>query len=97
MQASQIADVCEPADVTVLDRADLIALVQKLERQRSVWELRIRACEEREQLYLTFMNDMGQFLAETFQVGHDAISQRAAVAESLIEAIRVTVQRVEDI
>lgn len=95
MLADSLPDEYEPTDVAALDRSELIDRVRTLEEQRSMWELRIRVCQERESLYLSFVNDMGQFLALTYQGLHDAVSAHAQKAEQLIETIQNTVRKVE--
>lgn len=95
--SAAMADEVAPASVEAMDRSELIALVRKLETQRSVWEARLRANEERETLYLTFLNDMGAYLAQTYQGLHDGVSAQARGAEKLIDAIRTTVARVQDV
>lgn len=95
--APQIPDVCDPMEVETADRSVLIGTIRELERQRSAWELRVRACEEREQLYKMFLNDMGAILAATFQSGHDAVDEQAQRAAKLTEQMALTMARVEDI
>lgn len=79
------------------DRAELIAHIRELERQRSVWELRVRACQEREDLYKMFIDDMGKIMAATFQAGHDAVDEQAQRAAQLMEQMQLVMARVEDV
>ena len=95
--APLIEDVCLPMSVETCDRSDLIAHIRELERQRSAWELRVRACEEREQLWKMFLNDMGAILAATFQAGHDAVSEQANRAAQLTEQLAAVAKKVEDV
>ena len=97
MLAHEIRDILSAFDPVGKDRAELIAHIQELERQRSAWELRIRACEEREQLYKNFLNDMGALLASTFQVMHDATSRQAEKTARLIENMRDVLAQVEEL
>lgn len=93
--APSIPDIFEPLEVEPLDRSVLIGTIRELERQRSAWELRIRACEEREQLFKMFLNDMGAILAATFQSGHDAVDVQAQRAAELVEQMARTMAKVE--
>src|SRR5882757_4039320 len=95
MLANEMSDEIEPAYVAGMDRAELIARIKSLEEQRSAWELRVRACQERESMYTRFLNDMGTRLAGTYQAMHDAVSVEAAQAEGLVEAIKKMMKQVE--
>lgn len=95
MLADSLPDECDPTDVAALDRSELIDRVRTLEEQRSMWELRIRIAQERESMYLAFVNDMGTLLAATYQYMHDGISEQARKAEKLIEMIQEMVKKVE--
>lgn len=97
MLAHELRDIIGHFDPVGRDRAELIEHIQELERQRSAWELRVRACTEREELYKTFLNDMGAILAATFQAGHNAVSDNAEKAALLTEAMARVLKRVEEI
>ena len=97
MIASQLSDEVEPLDVTGLDRADLIAHIHELERQRSAWELRVRACQERESLYLSFVNDMGTLLAASFEKSHRAAREIESHAAQMMETIQRVMREVEKV
>lgn len=95
--APEIPDVDEPLAVERLDRAEIISQLRHLESLRSAWELRIRACEEREGLYKMFLKDMGAILAATFQAGHDSVDAHAQRAAALLEQAAAVMKRLEDI
>lgn len=95
--ARDMLDVCTEADVTTLDRADLIRWIRSLEQQRSAWELRIRASQERESLYARFLQDLTNILAASFQVGHEAINTHAERAAQLTEMMGQILKQVEHI
>jgi len=96
MLAPNIPDVLDPAEVERLDRSELIAHIRELERQRSAWEYRVRACEEKEQLWKNLLQDMGLVLAATFQKCHQAISDRAEEAAKIAENMAAIGRKVED-
>lgn len=86
----------EPAVVETMDRSELIALIHKYESQRSQWELRVRLCEEKEQLWKNLLQDMGVVLANTFAKCHDAISGQAEEAAQIAEKMSAFGRHVED-
>lgn len=92
-----IPDVYEPLAVERLDRADLIGYIRHLEQLRSAWELRVRQCEEREQLWKMFLSDMGSILAATFQSGIDSIQEQADRAAHLMDQMKHAAKKVEDL
>lgn len=96
MLALTIKDVQQPALVEKMDRAELIALVRKHESMHSQWELRVRKCEEKEQLWKNLMQEMGALLGNTFKSCHEAIQEQALQAAELADRMRVIAQNVED-
>lgn len=74
----------------------MIAEINRLEALRSAFELRVRICEEKEQLWKNLLMDMGKILAATFQAGHDAISEQAERAAQLAEQMKKIGQHVEE-
>ena len=97
MIATELPDELALLDVTGLDRAELIQRIRELERQRSAWELRVRACQERESLFLGFVNEMGQFMAQSFQAQHDTINVVAEKGAQLVAVIQQMVRKVESV
>ena len=96
MLAPNIPDVVQAVTVEKMDRAELIAHIRMLERQRSAWEYRVRTCEEKEQLWKNLMQDMSVILATTFQELQLAIREQAAQAQDVCEKMQVIAQKVED-
>jgi len=96
MLAPNIPDVLEPFDPSGKDRSELIACIRELERRHSTFELRVRVCEEKEQLWKNFMRDMGIILAATFAQCHSAISRQAEEAANLTEQLKIVAQNVEN-
>ena len=97
MLANEISDECEPMEVDLLDRSELIARIRNLERQRSAWELRIRACQEREELFLSFVNDMGKLITMSLHQRQQALHAEMAMATNLMETIDTVMQKVRDL
>lgn len=95
MLAHEIPDELEETVVETLDRSELIARVRELERQRSAWELRVRACQERESMYLQFVNDIGTQLYNTYQALHEKVNEQAKIAEAITEAIQTMIRKME--
>jgi hypothetical protein len=96
MLAPSLPDVQAAVIVESMDRAELIAHIRELERQRSVWEFRIRTCEEKEQLWKNMLVDMGKILSATFEKCHKSITDRAEEAAQLAEQLKKIAQHVED-
>lgn len=96
MLAPTIEDVCDPAAVEGMDRSELITQLRALEALRSAWELRVRVCEEKEQLWKNVLSEMGALLALTFQKCHDSIVQRAEEAAKLMDELKQMAKHVED-
>lgn len=96
MLATTIEDVQEPADVERMDRSELIALIKRHEAMRSQWELRIRMCEEKEQLWKNLLMEMGKVLAATFQNCHNAISEQAEAAAKIAENMKSIGRMIEE-
>lgn len=97
MIARQMEDELEPLAVEELDRSELIARIRTLEEQRSVWELRIRACQERESLFLQFVNDMGAVMSATFQAEFDDLARRTQKVEEMMRMIQEMAKMVETV
>jgi len=76
-------------------RQEYCTYISKLENERSCWESRIRVCQEREFMYKKMVNDMAAFLMATFQSGHETVSENAAKAGELIEAMQACMRRLE--
>lgn len=96
MLSPDIPDIVDMLSVETLDRAELIAHIRYLERLRSVWECRVRVCEEKEQLWKNLLRDMGLILAGTFQNCHNAIIEQAEKAAELTERMAVIGRHVEE-
>jgi len=96
MLAPSIPDIQEAATVESMDRSELIAHIRELERQRSVWEFRVRVCEEKEQLWKNLMSDMSTVLATTFAKLHESVNQRAEEAGVIAEQMKKFAHTVED-
>jgi len=84
-----------PLDVMHCSREELVCYIRQLETSRSIWDLRIRQCEEREFMYKKMVNDMAAFLMATFQNGHETVSENAAKAVELVEAMQACMRKLE--
>lgn len=96
MLSPTIEDVQSPAAVEGMDRAELIALVRTHEAKLSQWELRVRVCEEKEQLWKNLLQDMGSVLALTFVKSHQAINACAEEAAQIAEKMAAFGRHVEE-
>lgn len=96
MLAPSIPDVLEPFDPTDKDRSELITRIRELERRHSAFELRVRICEEKEQLWKNLLMDMGNVLGATFVNAHAAINEQAEAAAKIAEQMSEMGQFVED-
>ncbi len=97
MLADEMTDELDEATVEELDRAELIALVRRLEHQRSAWEHRIRLCQERESLYKGFVEDIGKLLAVSIQIQTEGTQRVGEQAARLMETIAQVMREVETI
>jgi hypothetical protein len=95
MKVESMPDFYPPLDVVHRSREELERYIRQLEKARSIWDSRIRVCEEREFMYKTMVNDMAALLAVTFQQGHEAVSENAAKATEMIEAIQNCMKKLE--
>lgn len=99
MKSTDMPDFYQPLTpgvINTLTQGELIAYIRELERARSLWDARIRLCEEREFMYKRFVNDMAILLAQTFQQEHDAVSANATQATAMIESIKKCLQKLDD-
>ena len=88
-------DIYPLLDVLTQDGGATERYVRQLENARSIWESRIRVCQEREFMYKKMVNDMAAFLMATFQNGHETVSENAAKAVELIEAMQACMRKLE--
>jgi hypothetical protein len=95
MKTESMPDFYPVFDVKQEPPDRLHAYIAQLERARSLWDARIRLCEEREYMYKSMLKDVCNFLESVFQATHEHTSETGAKATEMIEAVQRCVKRLE--
>jgi hypothetical protein len=87
--------VSEPLAVEVMDRSELIAALRELEQQKGVWELRIEACAEREELCRDMVNQCFVLVNNLFKREQVELSNRADGALNLVQQMHELLRKAD--
>lgn len=95
MKVESMPDFYPPFDMAAHSSKETYWYIKQLENARSLWDSRIRVCQEREFIYKKMVNDMAALLMNTFREGHDTVSENAAKATEVLDAMRTCMRELE--